>query len=119
MITDSLYDCPVCRKQHGSGPRLVGLAVLACDQLTPVGETRFFPLAGVIIVGAGEWVTTKPDKPATEADAIAQRNAKLQALEAEKARRDAEHATAARIETLERELAGAPAQPGPSAQGEA
>lgn len=80
MITDSQYDCPVCKASHPSGVRLSGLAVLACDKLTPVGETRFFPKYGVIVVGGGEGVDSLPPKPVSVPDL----QSRLAALEAEK-----------------------------------
>ena len=68
MITDSVYECPVCQGSHKSLYRLVGMNVLACDKLTTVGETRFFPAHSVIAVGAGLGVDSVPDKPANVLD---------------------------------------------------
>lgn len=109
MIVASKIACPVCAGEHLSGPRLVGLVVIACDALTPVGETRVFPLLGVIVAGAGLGVD-KPLPPKPSADAahtpsVADLEAKLAALEAK-----------ARVPELlqriaELEAATAPAEP--------
>lgn len=66
MITSSKIACPVCDGEHPSGPRLVGLTVIGCDKLEPVGETRIFPMDSVIVVGAGLGVTEARPKPVVE-----------------------------------------------------
>lgn len=106
MITDSEYECPVCSKPHKSRYRLQGIAVIACPDLTPAGETRTFPAASLIVVGAGLYVDSMPDKPVTEADALIARNLKLQELQARKQRKDADEAVESQIKALEAELGG-------------
>lgn len=73
----SQITCPVCNngdpkgdKAHDSGPRIVGFAALACPSLTPVGEVRFFPKwePAVIVIGAGLWVDSVPEKPKAISD---------------------------------------------------
>ena len=78
MITLSTIACPVCEGEHPAGPRLVGLVVIACDKLEPVGETRVFPLDGVIVAGAGLGVSEPRPKPTVEVERT-QTAAELQA----------------------------------------
>lgn len=109
MITASKIACPVCGGEHLSGPRLVGLVVIACESLTPVGETRIFPLDSVIVVGAGLGVSEARPKPVVEVEhteSVAGLEAKLAAL------RDKKRAPEllAEIAALEAELAP-PAEP--------
>ena len=105
MITASKIACPVCEGEHPSGPRLVGLVVIACDKLTPVGETRVFPILGVIVAGAGLGVDVplppKPSADAAHTPSVSDLEAKRDALLAKKRAPD----LLAEIAALEAELA--------------
>ncbi len=105
MITDSQYECPVCQGSHKSLYRLVGMNVLACEQLTPAGETRIFPAHSIIAVGAGEGVESLPAKPASVLDL----QSRLAELERQKKAKEVEPGPSAeelqaKIDALEREL---------------
>ncbi len=106
MITDSMYDCPVCQGAHKSLYRLVGMNVLACDKLTPVGEVRMFPGRSIIAVGAGLGVDQMPEKVASVYDL----QGRLAELERRREARKAEVAgpsaaeLQAQIDQLEKEL---------------
>ena len=105
MITESQYECPVCKGAHPTLGRIVGFNILACAELTPPGETRFLAAHGVIVVGAGEGVDRLPAKPATITDL----QARKAELERQKLAREAPAGPSAEdldadIAALEKEL---------------
>lgn len=105
MITETKVKCPICSGEHVTLRRTTGIAMVACAKLTPVGETRTFPLADVIVVGAGAYVDTLPS---TEPLAT-EREPTLAELRAEKARRDEESERLALLRELGEGKPAAPA----------
>ena len=107
----SQITCPVCNngdpkgdKAHDSGARMVGFAQLACPGLE-TADVKFYPKwePAVIVVGAGLWVDSVPEKP----KAISDLQSEIAELERRKA--NAEQQTETR-EALEQKLAALKAE---------
>ncbi len=67
MLVNPL-DCVVCNAKHDVIGRWGSYNAIACDKVTPTGNTLWFPLKNQVVVGAGLWVSEAPAKELTRGE---------------------------------------------------